>query len=149
MDLRQFGRKMKVKGALVEENAGKLLRKVALAVDSAVVLATPVDTGRARSNWQVEIGQPASGTIEPLTGVRKGFEGSGSAVAAASIEAAKAVIETAVPGDTIHITNNLDYIGRLNDGWSAQAPAGFVEEAVQNGVQRIRKAKITVERGVE
>lgn len=140
MDLRQFGRRMKVKGALVEENAGKLLRKVALAVDSAVVLATPVDTGRARSNWQVEIGQPASGTIEPLAGA-------GSAGAA--IEAAKAVIETAVPGNTVHITNNLDYIGRLNDGWSAQAPAGFVEEAVQNGVQRIRNAKITVERGVE
>lgn len=141
MDLRQFGRRMKVRGALVEENAGKLLRKVALAVDSAVVLATPVDTGRARSNWQVEIGQPASGSIEPLA--------AGAGSTAASIDAAKAVIETAVPGDTIHITNNLDYIGRLNDGWSAQAPAGFVEEAVQNGVQRIRNAKITVERGVE
>lgn len=25
------------------------------------------------------------------------------------------------------VENNVEYIGRLNDGWSQQAPAGFVE----------------------
>ncbi len=147
MDLRQFGRKMKVTGKLVEENGGKLLRKVAVAVDAAVVLATPVDTGRARSNWQVEIGSAPEGVLPPF---HPGAEGSTSGPnAQAALAAARRVIEGAVPGDTIHITNNLDYIGRLNDGWSAQAPAGFVEEAVQHGVQQVRNSKITIDRGVE
>ena len=72
MDLRQFGRKIRVTGNVVEENGGKLLRSVALAVDAAVVLATPVDTGRARSNWQVEIGAAAQiQLIEPLEAAQR------------------------------------------------------------------------------
>jgi hypothetical protein len=30
----------------------------------------------------------------------------------------------------MHITNNLPYIVRLNQGYSAQAPAGYVEQGV-------------------
>lgn len=149
MDLRQFGRKMHVTGEVIDDNVGKLVRKVALAVDASVVLATPVDTGRARSNWQVELNEAPTGEVETLAGVRKGFSGSGSTVARASIEEAKRIINEARPTDTIHITNNLPYIARLNEGWSAQAPANFVEESVMVGVKQIKGAKITIERGVK
>jgi hypothetical protein len=145
-DLGSFGRKMRVRGRAVAENADKLVRRVALAVDSAVVLGTPVDTGRARSNWQAQLDGPAEGTVGTLGGVRKGFEGTGGAVAQRSIAKAKEVIE-GYDGDrnsTIHLTNNLPYIGRLNDGWSAQAPAGFVEAAVQAGAARVKGAKLTI-----
>lgn len=133
MDLRGFGRKMRVTGALVADNAAALVRRVAVTVDSELVFSTPVDTGRARSNWQVELNQPASGTAEPVA-------------ASAAVAAAEAKIATAKPGDTIHITNNLPYIGRLNDGWSAQAPAGFVETAVLAGARRARGAKLLIKR---
>lgn len=146
MDFKGFGRRAHVIADNIETNANLLKRKVALAVDAAVVMATPVDTGRARSNWIAELNAPASNTVDPLAGVRKGHEGSGGAVARASIEKAKAVIEEAKPGDVIHITNNLSYINALNDGSSAQAPANFVAEAVQAGVARIKGARITVDR---
>lgn len=145
MDMRGFGRRAEVIADGIEDNANKLKRKVALAVDAAVVLATPVDTGRARSNWIVELNAPSSQTIEPLAGVRHGHAGSGGAVARASIEAAKGEIEKAQPGDMIHITNNLHYISALNDGTSAQAPANFVEEAVLAGVERIKGATLIVD----
>lgn len=135
---------MRATGRDVEENAARLKREVALAVDVEVVLGTPVDTGRARSNWQVELNGPAQGTVETLGGVRKGFKGSGGAVAQRSIEKAKARIEQAGPEVAIHITNNLSYIGRLNEGWSAQAPAGFVETAVLNGAARVKRARLLV-----
>lgn len=134
MDLRSFGRKMRVTGATVVENATALVRRVALAVDAELVYSTPVDTGRARSNWQVELDQPATGTVAPVG-------------AAEAIARAEAKVQGSTPGGTIHITNNLPYIGRLNEGWSAQAPAGFVERAVLNGALRIRGAKLLVKRG--
>lgn len=117
---------LKKSGQTVAENADRLVRRCALAVDAALVLATPVDTGRARANWQVEIGQPASGVVEPADQSGQG-----------AIAAGKQVIESYKGGSSINITNNLPYIERLNEGWSKQAPAGFVEQAVQVGVNAI------------
>lgn len=118
---------MKNAAKKVSENSDRLVRRCALAIDAAVVLATPVDTGRARSNWQVEIGGAATGTVEAT-------DKSGQGAIAQGTQA----IERYVGGQgAIFITNNLPYIERLNDGWSAQAPAGFVERAVQIGVDAI------------
>lgn len=113
-------------GNSVAANADRLVRRCALATDAAVVIATPVDTGRARSNWQVELGQAATGTVDALDKSGQG-----------AISQGKRVIDGYKSGSTLNITNNLPYIERLNDGWSAQAPAGFVEKAVQIGVNAI------------
>lgn len=43
---------------------------------------------------------------------------------------------------SIHITNNLPYIGALNDGHSKQAPAGFVRTAVMEGLAAMRGVNI-------
>lgn len=140
MDLGQFGRRMHQLGATVEGNAHKAVRAVALAVDQTVVIATPVDTGRARSNWQVQVGAAPTDVREayvPGVGATTGGQN-----AQAAIEQGKMAISAASPGLAIHITNNLSYIGKLNEGHSAQAPAGFVEEAVQNGVSTIRRARL-------
>lgn len=142
MDANEFRKRMRQIGRDVEENSTKLVRKVALAVDATVVLATPVDTGRARSNWQVEIGKAADGTIDPYA---PGEGGNTAGVnAQAAMDQARAKIAQVQHGQEVHITNNLDYIQRLNDGWSAQAPAGFVEEAVNHGVSVVRRAKVVV-----
>lgn len=135
-DLKSFGRKMRVQAQDVADNADKLVRKVAVAVDAAVVYGTPVDTGRARSNWQVELSAPAKGMVETL----------GPGAAQQSIDNANLVIakynrDTATE---IHLTNNLSYIGKLNDGWSAQAPAGFVETAVLAGALQVKGARLLV-----
>lgn len=135
-DPRGFGKRMKTIAKTVGVNADQLVRKVCLAVDSAVVLATPVDTGRARSNWQVDLNNAPAGTLpepaSPAEGVTRA-----TAEAAEKAKAYKA-------GDTVHITNNLPYIGRLNEGWSAQAPAGFVEEAALAGATTVKDARLLV-----
>ncbi len=135
---RRFRQNMYATGKRVEDNSTRLVRKCALAVDAAVVMATPVDTGRARANWQVGINDAIT------TADRERFSQSGRESIAAAQQEIKG-FRTSNPNDkSIHITNNLDYIGRLNDGWSAQAPAAFVEQAVMVGVNAIRGAKITV-----
>lgn len=109
----------------------EILINTVLAVDTTLVLATPVDTGRARSNWQVALDGPAEGTIDEPMDI-------------GTIQAAAAnVVSRHKPGDgQINITNNLPYIGRLNKGWSAQAPAGFVEQAILAASEIINKSKV-------
>lgn len=138
-DLGAFAARMRQIGANIERNADRTVRRCALAVDGAVVLATPVDTGRARSNWQVSLDKPVTGTIEPYAEGQGGSTGGVNSRSA--IEQGKGVIAGYKGGRieaAICITNNLAYIGRLNDGYSAQAPAAFVEKAAMVGVAAIR-----------
>lgn len=127
--LKGFSKRIRLRGKAVELNAEKLIRKIALAVDQTVVMETPVDTGRARLNWQVTLDSPAVGTLaEPSS------PGAGEAAALAQGRAVAAAYKR---GQAIYIVNNLDYIGRLNDGWSAQAPAGYVEAAVMVAINAV------------
>ena len=102
----------------------KVIRKVAIDVQSGLDIATPVDTGRARSNWLASIGIPRTDTVES-TGGSTPINFSGYKL-----------------GLSIFIANNLPYISRLNQGSSQQAPSGFVDNVIQrvtNQVSNIAK----------
>lgn len=135
MNLNQFGDKIKRVAVDVPKNADEIVRKVAHAADQTIVMATPVDTGRARANWQVGIGSAPVGTVE--------YSGGGSGAASYSIGAARSAVTTykGQPGG-IWLVNNLPYIQRLNEGWSAQAPAKFIEQALDTAVTAIRDSKV-------
>lgn len=139
-DLERFLERL---GQQVGQNADRMVRRVALAVDAAVVLATPVDTGRARANWQVQVNSPVTSTRAPYAAGSSGSAGAANAQAA--IEQGKAAVAAyrgGVIDARIHITNNLPYIGRLNEGSSAQAPAAFVQHAVAVGVQAVLSSRL-------
>lgn len=135
MNLNQFGDKIKRVAINVPKNADEIVRKVALAADQTIVTATPVDTGRARANWQAGIGSAPAGTVE--------YSGGGSGAVSYATGAAQSVVTTykGQPGG-IWLVNNLPYIQRLNEGWSAQAPAKFVEQAIDTAVTAIRDSKV-------
>lgn len=104
---------------------------VALAIVGDLSYRTPVDTSKALSNWRVTLDAPATGNIDAHYQGEKGSTQGASA--AQSIADAKRVLRNKRPGQAIFITNNLPYIRRLNDGYSKQAPSGFVERAVLIG----------------
>ena len=139
-----FSKRMYARAERVEKNISITMRRVALAVDQAVVLATPVDEGRARANWVVGIDDPNRALVDDFP---MGEEGSsGAAAAADSIARAAAVIaQYGVDSREIYISNNLPYIKRLNEGWSAQAPAGFVEEAAQAAAKAVLGSRLLEE----
>jgi hypothetical protein len=117
----------------VEENAGRAVRRAAVVADQVVTLATPVDTGRARSNWRVAIDRPADGFVGAL-------DQSGQS----AIAIANSVIATfrSRVNRAIHITNNLDYIVDLERGSSAQAPEGMTRKAVQAARETLDGVKL-------
>lgn len=124
----QFARRLKKLGRLVEVNGAKAVRETAVAVSQTVILATPVDTGRARSNWLVGLGAARDDQVEPVQ-------------ATAAIARNSSSIAGFRDG-RLHITNNLPYINRLNEGHSAQAPAGFVETAITIGSRGLENFKL-------
>ena len=100
---------------LVVVALGQFVRKLALQVLRGVVLKTPVDTGRARGNWQVTIGAPAESQLDTTD------KAGGSTISKGLAELAQYH-----PFLSIWVSNNLPYIERLEDGYSSQAPGGMV-----------------------
>lgn len=126
--------------ALVKRGANKLAQEVATEVVTDLIEVTPVDTSNALSNWQVRLGNATRATIEPYF---PGIFGSthGQSTNAATL-AALAVIQGKKPGKPLYISNNVDYIEKLNAGSSRQAPAGFVQISILKGRRKLRSSTI-------
>ena len=121
--------------------ANEIMQKVALAVDQAVVLGTPVDKGRARSNWIASVSIESFEFIEPYSpGDMLGI--SESANAQGALDQAQRAIATRQSGERIFLVNNATYIIPLNNGHSAQAPINFIETAIMEGIAAIREVRL-------
>ena len=101
-------------------------RAFALRAFTNIILATPVDEGRARGNWQMSIKSPINSTVNDL-------DPSGGATIAKGVSVVRAAIRVRYP--VIWITNNLPYIQKLNEGHSTQAPTKFVETAIKRAIK--------------
>jgi len=97
------------------EEIQKAHRRMGIAALQGVVLRTPVDTGRARANWQVANGSAPEGAVDAT-------DPSGGR----TLSQGQSVIQDVRPFDKSYIVNNLDYIVFLEEGSSAQAPEGMV-----------------------
>lgn len=97
------------------EMTAKVQRALALEALRGVVLMTPVDTGRARGNWQVTHDTPASGELD--------VEDKGGR---ATIAKGAAEVARIRPYEFTWLANNLPYIESLEKGSSKQAPLGMV-----------------------
>lgn len=111
------------------------IKALALNVDANLranpPLGTPVDTGWARANWVPSVGQPA------LFDAKKGGRPTGGEIAAqeeASQQGLNEVLAWRLTDGPIFVTNNVPYIGPLNDGHSKQSPPGFVQAALVKAV---------------
>lgn len=137
-----FHKRFTVIAEKIDQNLNKMVRKVVIAADQAIVLSTPVDTGAARSNWLVGLDQPNRAKIPPYS-PGQGLGAGEGANASAAMEQCQQTVAQYKNGQTVYISNNLDYIQALNEGHSAQAPAGFVEAGVQLAASHIRRTKVT------
>ena len=108
----------------IERGAAERVGTTALAIGQRLAITTPVDTGRARSNWFASKGAP-------VADIRDNIDLGGSA----SVADVRRIAESVEKGESIFITNSLPYIRRLNEGSSKQAPAGFIDAAVRYGVR--------------
>lgn len=125
MDLTKYAEKKKVE---IKE----VRKSYAFALYSSIVKKTPVDTGRARANWNVSVGSPDTSTTEDT----------------ATTPMSKSKMPDPKGDESIFISNNLPYIttleyggfpnppkkdgGKTINGFSKQAPNGMVGVTLAN-----------------
>ena len=95
-------------------NIEEIHKSTTLRLFRAVILSSPVLTGRLRANWICTLEVPATGTTNET-----GLE---------NLVAMGNTIEQHQPEQAIILTNNLPYVQRIEyDGWShTKAPRGMV-----------------------
>ena len=106
---------------LIDARINQLGRAAGFELGKRLMQRTPVDTGRARANWNASVNSPDYSTTGSFSKkYDKQHKHTGFA---------EAKIQTAIrglkffTGDTFYMSNALPYIGRLDSGtWSSQAP---------------------------
>lgn len=114
--------------AKAKKNPETVMRSVSLKLFSAIIKASPVDTGRFRGNWQTT-------GVTPATGLIAGVDPTGNK----AVNSATTFITNAPGWDTFTLTNNLPYAERLEYGWSKQAPVGMVRVNIARFQQLINE----------
>lgn len=127
-----FEKSMSIKSEL-EADINKVARTTTFLIDQFLVLSTPVDKGEARGSWQVSANTPITtdNDVKDKTG-------------SLSIQQAKAIIESSgtIKYPTFYVRSNKPYIERLNDGYSLQAPANFVDIGITRGLNASKSITI-------
>ncbi len=112
----------------VEETVIELVTEIVAILQET----TPFLTGHARANWVPNIARPFTsqdGTVR-VTKKRGAFTTAGRRQA----EGLAKVLGYKLGQGDVFITNNVPYIVFLNYGTSDQAPANFVEAAVERAI---------------
>lgn len=109
-----------------QKNANVVVKNIASNAIRDVCLKTPVDTGQARGNWRLKANAPDTGVyLGPAY-----YDKSGIATAAQGIQS---IYRS--NASVFYLTNNVPYIQRLNEGYSKQAPALFIETCVYAAIK--------------
>jgi hypothetical protein len=101
-------------------NIDAVIKKVSLDMFRSIVLMSPVDTGRFRANWQIQIDAVPRGTLQL-----------DDKLGTATITREAAKLAGVRAGDVVYFANNLPYAIPLEYGHSKQAPGGMVRLTVQ------------------
>jgi len=114
-EFEKFAKKVKAK----KQETENAFRDIMGRLYNAIVLSTPVDTGRARAAWRVE----------------------GPAMLATADRSGRVTISN-FPSENLQFTfvNGVEYIQYLENGSSRQAPAGMVDINIRRAVKRISAA---------
>jgi hypothetical protein len=133
-----YAKKLRMYAKGAERFGDSVTKDVARTVLTTLVTATPVDTSRAKSNWQVGLGSiPTQYKYpKPLKPASRSAGGS------EALSEGYSTIAKYVGFGILYITNNAPYIKYLNTNRpSAQAPPGFIESAMMNAREAIRSRK--------
>lgn len=97
-------------------------------------LGTPIDTGWASANWVPSVGEPFD---DPRAReVRDPTPAQVAARAQQAQQGTNEVLSWRNGEGPLFSTNNVPYIGALNNGHSGQSPRGFVQAAIEKAIRQ-------------
>ena len=117
----------------LENHVARDVIKLATNITKKIIERNPVDIRFSASSWFWSIGAPLLiDTDRTLDNVAKQ-----EALQDSTIVSLKAGYT--FKDGKLYITNNVNYIGLLENGSSKQAPNGFVKKSVSDGVHQTRQ----------
>ncbi len=124
-----MGRQSKAIGENLRKATERVVTSIVLDIDANLRRSparggTPVDTGHARANWVPSVGAAHAAVVQ----------GNGAHEAGVG-----AVLAYKLGDGACWISNAVPYIQALNDGHSAQQPAGFIERAIDEALAKARQ----------
>lgn len=135
--LRQFEVDLNKFAEKIGETKQAVFRRAALDIWKGVTMRTPVDTGRARSSWNIAVGNPDP-SFPPSLGTGTGAH-KGELKAPESPVPPEPMVSAIDGNQTVWITSNLPYIVALENGHSTQTtPGGMVSMTVAQFLAEIR-----------
>jgi hypothetical protein len=118
---------------LLKETTEKAARQLVLDIHENLVRDTPILSGWARINWLLSVGH----SIEEVSGSKDSINPAQQMAGVASI------LTWEFSQGPAYDTNNVPYIRPLNEGHSRQqSQPGFVERAVQSGVEKANRKRL-------
>jgi len=135
LNLVQFNTSLMKAASKVDGEILDFIKTVAAEVFRRIVMKNPVDTGRSRGNWQIEFNNPAIGIIPD----EKRNEWNAVLLKGLSKLDKIKLQDITKNLNSIHITNNVNYISYLEDGRSKQAPRGMVAISLHEVETFLRK----------
>jgi hypothetical protein len=145
-NLFEFSKKMEKKAARFAIKADKHFRTMVRSISEEVITSTPVDTGRARSNWSLSSSTPTASERAPYSPGRKlGLYETANAQGAIRQVIATLAARARWIGNlhsvSVWLRNPVEYMYKLNErGTSQQAPKGFIQRAIERGKRKAAKA---------
>lgn len=127
-----FKRQMKEVEKKISDAIEKTMRATALEMFSEIVLKTPVDTGRLRSNWQASLNNPIGSKLDGVD-----YAGNNTI-----IRGGGKINSYTLKDSSIWFANNMPYASRIENGSSRQRPEGMVSSTIsmfKTELERIAK----------
>ena len=110
----------------VERVTETIVKQLTVNLTAKLAERTPRDTGWAANNWVPSIGDPFVGLAGSRDAVTSSYQEAGIVTVASGYRLAMG---------PCWVSNNVPYIGPLNNGSSEKAPAGFVQTALLETVE--------------
>jgi len=134
-NLAQFNKEVTQFANSIPGKVTVMQKRIVLQALRRLVEKTPVDTGRARGNWQVTISSPAEGQVSgdwPKTaGPPKTERPPLRSEDRATIQKGMAALTGLPKFQVVWISNNVDYIEFLEHGSSTQTPEGMLAVTIE------------------
>ena len=122
---------------LIKEATEEVVRRVQLRSMQTLTSATPVDTGFARAGWTPSLGSPVVDRLDRPSD-RVDAQSQASQRRAQNQARAQQIASTyKLSQGRVFINNPVPYVTFLNEGSSAQAPAKFIERAIDTAIRSV------------
>lgn len=117
----------------VDGEVEKVVRKACIDLYRRIVQRTPIDTGRAKANWQISTSD--NGSVRGSAG-----DSFSESDIQGLIASETSGLNITINDNQVIIYNNLEYIGALENGHSQQAPGGMVVVSLADFTQFFNEA---------